>query len=93
MDLFFRKTLTDSESKWEKSHHKSVIDTKVHRGNIGKAVPNKGQFSYVHIDINGEGGFAQIIEDEAKFGRNRALQALSEGPLGNTLTNLKVPLA
>jgi hypothetical protein len=73
LDLFFRKTLDDSESKWEKSHHKSVIDTKIHRGNIGKVVPNKGQFSYVHIDINGEGGFAQIIEDEAKFGRNRAL--------------------
>ena len=42
LDLFFRKTLTDSSSEWEKSHHKNIIDTKVHRGNISKAVPNKG---------------------------------------------------
>ncbi len=84
--------MTDGSSEWEKSHHKKIIDTKVHRGNISKSVPSKGQFSYIHIDINGEGGIAHIIEDEAKFGRNKALQALSEGPLGNTITNLKVPL-
>ena len=90
LDIFFRKTLLDSGSEWEKSHHKKVIDTKEHRGNVSKAIPNKGKFSYVHVDINGEGGFAHIVEDEAKFGRTRALQALSEGPLGNTLTNLKV---
>ena len=79
-------------AEWKKSHHASVIDTKKYRGNVSKCLPTKGTFSYVHIDVNGEGGFAHIVEDEIKFGRNRALQALSEGPLGNTLTNLKIPL-
>ena len=90
LEPFFRQALTEV-GKEEKTL-KKIVDTKQHRGNISKCMPNKGSFSYVHVDINGDGGFAHVIEDEAKFGRNRALQALSEGPLGNVLTNLKVPL-
>jgi hypothetical protein len=95
LDTFFRTAITEGHAtaaEWKKSHHASVIDTKKYRGNVSKCLPTKGTFSYVHIDVNGEGGFAHIVEDEIKFGRNRALQALSEGPLGNTLTNLKIPL-
>jgi len=76
LDTFFKTALTEghaTSSEWKKSHHASIIDTKKYRGNVSKCLPTKGTFSYVHVDVNGEGGFAHIVEDEVKFGRNRAL--------------------
>ena len=76
LELFFKTALTESNKtseEWEKSHHKKAIDTKAHRGNVSRCLPTKGSFSYVHVDINGKGGFAHIVEDELKFGRNKAL--------------------
>lgn len=52
-------------------------------------MPAKGKFSFVHVDFDGVGGLAHLIEDTAKFGKYRALETLAGGPLGNVMVNLK----
>jgi len=89
IELFFQKALLEGDSEWEKSHCKKVIDTKARRGDLSKCLPIKGSFSFVHIDFDGIGGFAHIIEDEAKFGKMKALETLSAGPLGNIIKSIK----
>ena len=69
-----------------------MIDTKGMRGDLSRCLPTKGRFSFAHIDFDGMGGFAHIIEDTAKFGKFRILEALAGGPLGNVMFNLKQPL-
>jgi hypothetical protein len=43
----------------------------------------------VHIDFNGEGGVAHIIEDSIKFTKYKALETLASGPLGIVMVNLR----
>lgn len=52
----------------------------------------RGRFSFVHIDFDGLGGVAHVVEDTLKFGRFRVLEALAGGPLGNVMFNIKQPL-
>jgi hypothetical protein len=90
IELFFRKTLTEGDSEWKMSTTKmQVIDTKPWRGNIQKCLPSKGSFNFVHVDLNGEGGIAHLIEDSRVFTRFKALETLASGPLGITIVNIK----
>lgn len=61
IEVFFRKSLEDDDSEW--GTHRKIIDTKAKKGQIWKSLPTDGNFDYVHIDFNGVGGFAHIIED------------------------------
>jgi len=54
-------------------------------------LPSNGNFSYVHVDFNGLGGFAHIIEDQTKYTATKALEVLS-GAIGQTLVNLNNPM-
>lgn len=65
LEVFFQKSLQDDDSEW--GSHKKIIDTKARKGMIWKCIPSSGQFNYVHIDFNGLGGFAHVIEDSTKF--------------------------
>ena len=67
-----------------------MIDTKAKRGQIWKCLPEQGSFDYVHIDFNGGGGFAHIIEDARRFGSLKALEVLG-GALGHDFVNLTIP--
>ena len=55
-------------------------------------MPQKGRFSFVHVDFDGMGGMAHLIEDTAKFGKYKILETLAGGPLGNVMFNIKQPL-
>lgn len=79
----------DDDSEW--SQHKKLIDTKDKKGQIWKCLPSDGTFNYVHVDFNGTGGFAHIIEDATKYTKTRALEVLG-GAIGHILVNLNVPL-
>ena len=90
IELYFRKTISEGDSEWKLSTTKrAVIDTKPWRGNIQRCMPSKGQFSFVHIDLNGEGGIAHLIEDTRLFTRYKALETLANGPLGITIVNIR----
>ena len=90
LELYFRKTLLEADSQWNLSTTaKQVIDTKPWRGNVQKCMPTRGRFSFVHIDFNGEGGVAHLIEDSSKFTKYKALETLASGPLGIVIVNLK----
>ena len=90
LELYFRKTFVEADSQWNLSTTaKQVIDTKPWRGNVQKCMPTRGKFSFVHIDFNGEGGVAHLIEDSSKFTRYKALETLASGPLGIVIVNLK----
>ncbi len=89
LDVYFKKSLLEDDEQW--SNHKALIDTKAKRGQILKCLPEQGQFDYVHIDFNGVGGFAHIIEDARRFGPLKALEVLG-GALGHDFVNLTVPL-
>ena len=52
-------------------------------------MPNKGHFNYVHVDIDGKGGFAKVIEDVKKFGRYSPLMTLAEGPMGQVMFSIR----
>ena len=54
-----------------------------------KCLPLKGKYSFVHIDFDGLGGMAHIIEDSNKFGKYKALETIASGPLGLVMYNLK----
>ena len=89
LELVFQKALLEGDSEWNRSTARKLIDTRVHRGDLTKCMPRKGNFSYVHVDFDGLGGIAKVIEDVKKFGRYRALEALSGACLGNDMVNLK----
>ena len=52
----------------------------------------KGNFSFVHVDFDGEGGMAHIIENVDKYDRMKLLESVAKGVLGNVLINLSQPL-
>ena len=66
-----------------------MIDTTAKRGDVQKCLPLKGKFSFVHVDFDGLGGMAHIIEDSAKFGKYKALETVANGPLGLVMFNIK----
>ncbi|TNV79213.1 hypothetical protein FGO68_gene12107 [Halteria grandinella] len=88
MEVFFKKSLQDDDSEW--GTHKKIIDTKARKGMIWRCMPSTGQFNYVHIDFNGLGGFAHVIEDSKKFGKTKALEVLG-GAMGHDFVNLSIP--
>ena len=55
-------------------------------------MPTKGIFSFVHVDFDGEGGMAHLIENVEKYDRMKLLESVAKGVLGNELTNLHKPL-
>ena len=57
---------------------------------IWKCLPTSGSFNYVHIDFNGLGGFAHIIEDSRKYSETKALEVLG-GAIGHDFVNLSIP--
>jgi len=89
LEVFFAKSLEDEDEEW--SQHKKVIDTKRKKGQIGRCIPKGGSFNYVHIDFNGDGGFAHVIEDKRKFKRITPLEVLGS-VIGNEFTNLTAPM-
>ena len=92
LELVIQKTLLEADSEWKQSTAQKVIDTKAKRGDLQRCLPTKGRFSFVHVDFDGLGGMAHIIEDTAKFGKFRVLDTLANGPLGNIMVNLKHPM-
>ena len=92
LELVFQKALLEGDSEWKQSTAERLIDTKAKRGDLSKCLPGKGRFNFVHVDFEGQGGIAHIIEDTAKFGKYRALETVAGGPLGNVIVNLKQPL-
>ena len=46
----------------------------------------------MHVDFDGEGGMAHIIENVDKYDRMKLLESVAKGVLGNVLTNLQQPL-
>lgn len=90
LELLFHKTLMEADTEWKKSTmQRSVIDTRAKRGDVSRCLPSKGSFSYVHIDFDGLGGFAHLIEDTAKFDRLKMLEVVASGPLGHVMINLR----
>lgn len=85
--LFFKKALTEDDEEW--STHKKIYDTTESKGDIQAVIP--ANFSYFHIDINAQGGFAHVIEDSKRFNRIHALEVLA-GCMGEENVNLNVPL-
>lgn len=45
----------------------------------------------MHIDFNGEGGFAHIIEDTKKYTKNKPLEIIG-GFIGHEMVNVSIPL-
>ena len=84
---FFKRTLTEDDYEW--STHKKIIETDKDKGDISKVIP--GSFSYFHIDINAQGGFAHVIEDSRKFNRKHALEVVA-GCMGDEEVNVNVPI-
>ena len=85
LEVLFKRTL--SEIKQSTSNR--VIDTRPYRGDLTKCIPTRGQFNFVHTDLDGKGGFAQIIEDFESFGAYKILLTIAEGPLGNVMFSIK----
>jgi hypothetical protein len=90
LEVYFKKSLTEDDSEWERSH-RGIIDTKAKKGQIWRCLPNSGQFNYVHIDFEGTGGFAHIIEDARKYNEYKALEVLG-GAMGLEFVNLTIPM-
>lgn len=59
--IYFKKAIQESESEW--SQNKKVVD--LSQKDVRHAVP-KG-FPYFAVDFGNQGGFAHVIEDEARF--------------------------
>ena len=87
------QSLKESETEWERSNSKAVIDTKSHRGDLSRYFPRKGKFQLTHVDIDGKGGFAKVIEDSRKFGGYFLLKSLADGPLQIPLFNVRQSLS
>lgn len=84
-----KKSLLESESEWNRSNSKPIIDTKMYKGDLSRYMPTKGTFQYIHIDVDGKGGIAKLIEDNKKFGANNALMTIAEGALGHTMFSIR----
>jgi hypothetical protein len=67
LEVTLSKSLQESESEWERTNSKSLIDTKSYKGDLSRYMPNKGKFNFVHVDIDGKGGFAKMIENKKSF--------------------------
>ena len=89
LEVVFQKALLEGDSEWEKTNSRRIIDTVAKRGDVQKCLPLKGKFSFVHVDFDGLGGIAHIIEDSAKFGKYKALDTVASGPLGLVMFNIK----
>lgn len=44
-----------------------MVDTKGYKGDLSRYLPNKGTFRFIHVDVNGKGGVAKIIDNEKSF--------------------------
>lgn len=72
--LFFTKALKESpDEEW--SVHKKIMETYDRKGDLTKMIP--GNFSYFHVDFNGAGGYAHIIENDKKFPAHFGLEILA----------------
>lgn len=89
LEVFFKKSLLEDDSEW--STHKKLIDTKSQQGKIWKCLPSSGQFNYIHVDFNGQGGFAHIIDDTRKYNQKKALEVVASAIGSNDLVNLGLP--
>ena len=89
LEVVFQKALLDGDSEWEKTNSRKIIDTVPKRGDVQKCLPLKGKFSFTHVDYDGQGGIAHIIEDSTKFGKYKALDTVASGPLGLVMYNIK----
>jgi hypothetical protein len=67
LEVTLSKSLQESESEWERTNSKSLIDTKSYKGDLSRYMPNKGKFNFIHVDIDGKGGFAKMIENKKSF--------------------------
>lgn len=83
--MYFHKALSDSDVKW--SQHKKIISTVEKRGAIIKVIPEG--FSYIHIDFEGRGGYAHVIEEPKKFQYNMASEVIG-GVLGLDKIEIKM---
>lgn len=83
------QSLKESETEWERSTSKSVIDTRSYKGDLSRYFPRKGKFNITHVDLDGKGGFAKIIEDPRSFGSYFILKVLAEGPLQIPMYNVR----
>ncbi len=46
-----------------------------------------------HVDFDGKGGFAKVIEDSRKFGSYFILKTLADGPLQIPMFNIRQSLS
>jgi hypothetical protein len=83
---FFKRALTEDDYEW--STHKKIYDTTEAKGDISNVIPSN--FSYFHLDINSQGGFAHVIEDSLKFNRKHVLEVLA-GCMSDEHININVP--
>ena len=74
------------------STSKAIIDTRSYKGDLSRYFPRKGKFCFTHVDFEGKGGFAKVIEDSRSFGSYFLLKDLAEGPLQLPLFNIRQSL-
>eukprot|EP00743_Colponemidia_sp_Colp-15_P010631 GILK01011738.1.p1 GENE.GILK01011738.1~~GILK01011738.1.p1 ORF type:complete len:743 (-),score=142.08 GILK01011738.1:2773-4923(-) len=68
--IYFKKAIQESDAEW--GTHIQLIDT---RGKgVRRALPKS--FAYFHVDFDGTGGFAHVIEDERRFKRDFAREVI-----------------
>jgi hypothetical protein len=72
LKMYFKKHLSESDEEW--SQHKAIYDTTQKKGFIQKIIPQN--FPYFHVDFEAAGGFAHVIENEAKFDLNLAREII-----------------
>jgi len=89
IEVTLSKSLLESESEWERTNSKSLIDTKSYKGDLSRYLPNKGKFNFVHVDVDGKGGFAKMIENKKSFPACFIIKVIAEGPLQLDMYNLR----
>lgn len=78
--MFFQRLFLDEQDQdldELDTHKKRMINTEEHAGNIWKCMPIGGKFSYTHIDFNGFGGFACVIDEPESFDRYKSLNLVN----------------